>query len=138
MSEAVKNTLSNIRTLRALAKESDLEWLEEVRSKLDVVIGEKKEEVELQKLEKQEMDQKLDLARQYLIELGLPPEILVTDPTAVPEKKKEKNPVPAKYEVTDETGSVVAWSGRGRMPKIFREKTEAGHDLAEFLIRKDS
>ena len=136
MSDATKNTLSNIRTLRAISKEVDLEWLEEVRSKLDIVIQEKKEEVELQQLEKQELDQKLKQVRAYLEELGLPLEMLNTDGAAAPEKKKTKTAVTAKYEIEDKLGNLVQWSGRGRMPSVFKEKTNEGHDLAEFLINK--
>ncbi|HEN3303470.1 TPA: H-NS histone family protein [Yersinia enterocolitica] len=138
MSEAAKSTLSNIRTLRAISKEVDLEWLEEVRSKLDIVITEKKEEVELQQLERQELDEKLVKARAYLEQLGLPPEMLVTNAVATPEKKKTKATVSPKYEIEDNLGNLVQWSGRGRMPSVFKEKTESGHDMAEFLINKAS
>ena len=50
MSNVLK-TLSNIRSLRALARETSLEQLEILLDKLTIVIEEKREEIKVEKLE---------------------------------------------------------------------------------------
>nr|MBO8919302.1 hypothetical protein [Proteus mirabilis] len=58
MSESLK-ILNNIRTLRAQARETSLETLEEMLEKLEVVVNERREEEQAMQAEIEERQQKI-------------------------------------------------------------------------------
>lgn len=70
MSESLK-ILNNIRTLRAQARETSLETLEEMLEKLEVVVNERREEFSLEKAAEEERVQKLQKYREMLEEAGI-------------------------------------------------------------------
>lgn len=51
-----------------------------------------------------------------------------------PTKKKAASKVPAKYEI-QANGETIRWTGRGRMPVVFRELVESGGSLEQCLIK---
>ncbi len=68
MSEALK-VLNNIRTLRAQARETDLETLEEMLEKLSVIVDERREEEQAILKEQEQRRAKLEAFRQKLLKM---------------------------------------------------------------------
>ena len=66
MSEALK-VLNNIRTLRAQARETDLETLEEMLEKLTAIVEDRREEESAIRKEQEERQAKLEAFRQKLL-----------------------------------------------------------------------
>ncbi|MGL4907502.1 MAG: transcriptional regulator, partial [Plesiomonas sp.] len=118
MSEVIK-VLSNIRSLRVLAREVQFEQLEDMLSKLTTVVEERREEAELNQAENEERQRKLQQYREMLINDGIDPnelfDMLANSKTAAP-KKAKRSARPAKYEYTDENGDLKTWTGQGRTP----------------------
>ncbi|MGL4855325.1 H-NS family histone-like protein, partial [Plesiomonas sp.] len=131
MSEVIK-VLSNIRSLRVLAREVQFEQLEDMLSKLTTVVEERREEAELNQAENEERQRKLQQYREMLINDGIDPnelfDMLANSKTAAP-KKAKRSARPAKYEYTDENGDLKTWTGQGRTPAIIKQALEAGQDL---------
>lgn len=137
MSDTLKAGLSNIRSLRVLAREVDSAWLEEVRDKLDMVIQEKKDEEELAQLEIREREEKIAKLKAYIAnELNESPESLLGELTGQPKKETKANTIKPKYRYTDEKGVTRTWTGRGKKPKFFADKIEQGESLDQYLIEK--
>ncbi|MGL5007701.1 MAG: H-NS family nucleoid-associated regulatory protein [Plesiomonas sp.] len=136
MSEIIK-VLSNIRSLRVLAREVSFEQLEDMLSKLTTVVEERREEAELNQAENEERQRKLQQYREMLINDGIDPnelfEMLANSKTAAP-KKAKRTARPAKYEYTDENGELKTWTGQGRTPAIIKQALDAGQDLENFAI----
>ncbi|MBX9280956.1 DNA-binding protein, partial [Serratia marcescens] len=72
MSEALK-VLNNIRILRAQARETDLETLEEMLEKLSVIVDERREEEHAVLKEQEQRQAKLEAFRRKLLEDGIDP-----------------------------------------------------------------
>ena len=127
MAEVLK-VLTNIRSLRVLARNESLELLESILEKLQLVISEKREEllkIQQEEKERQERIAKYkDLLKQEGITVDELAEILGAE---VPRKKREARP--AKYQYVDENGVTKTWTGQGRTPKEL-----VGKDLNEYLI----
>ena len=132
MSEVLK-VLTNIRSLRVLAKNESLELLESILEKLQLVISEKREEllkIQQEEKERQERIAKYkDLLKQEGITIDELAEILGAK---VPRKKREARP--AKYQYVDENGVTKTWTGQGRTPKAIQTKLDKGQSLSDFEI----
>ena len=132
MSEVLK-VLTNIRSLRVLAKNESLELLESILEKLQLVISEKREEllkIQQEEKERQERIAKYkDLLKQEGITIDELAEILGAE---VPRKKREARP--AKYKYVDENGVTKTWTGQGRTPKAIQTKLDKGKSLSDFEI----
>ena len=134
MSEALK-VLNNIRTLRAQARETDLETLEEMLEKLSVIVDERREEEQAVLKEKEQRQAKLEAFRQKLLEDGIDPaELLAAVGSSQPKAKSTRAPRPAKYKYTDENGKEQTWTGQGRTPKAIAAAIEAGKTLEDFAL----
>ncbi|WP_230622540.1 H-NS family nucleoid-associated regulatory protein [Aggregatibacter sp. Marseille-P9115] len=132
MTEVLK-VLTNIRSLRVLAKNESLELLESILEKLQLVISEKREEllkIQQEEKERQERIAKYkDLLKQEGITIDELAEILGAE---VPRKKREARP--AKYQYVDENGVTKTWTGQGRTPKAIQTKLDKGQSLSDFEI----
>ncbi|EHC1065333.1 H-NS family nucleoid-associated regulatory protein [Klebsiella pneumoniae] len=134
MSEALK-VLNNIRTLRAQARETDLETLEEMLEKLSVIVDERREEEQAVLKEQEQRQAKLEAFRQKLLEDGIDPaELLSAVGSTKPKTKSTRTPRPAKYKYTDDNGSEQTWTGQGRTPKAIAAAINAGKKLEDFAI----
>ncbi|EJR4774326.1 H-NS family nucleoid-associated regulatory protein [Klebsiella pneumoniae] len=134
MSEALK-VLNNIRTLRAQARETDLETLEEMLEKLSVIADERREEEHAILKEQEQRQAKLEAFRQKLLEDGIDPaELLSAVGSTKPKTKSTRTPRPAKYKYTDDNGNEQTWTGQGRTPKAIVAAIEAGKTLEDFQI----
>jgi len=72
-----------------------------------------------------------------LDQMGLKPEDLGKSRKASTRSTKKSAPkrkVPAKYRITVK-GVITEWSGRGRMPVVFREAAGKKGDLSRYLIK---
>ncbi|GAB3291713.1 H-NS histone family protein [Pseudidiomarina andamanensis] len=133
MSEFLK-ILNHGRRLKAAVKELSVTELEEVREKLNKVIEERKEEeAELKKLEV-EKQRKIEEVKRFIDEAGIDLAELVGEPSVTAKVKTKRTPKPPKYEITDNDGNRVTWTGQGRMPKALKAAVDSGKSLEDFLI----
>ena len=132
MAEVLK-VLTNIRSLRVLARNESLELLESILEKLQLVISEKREELMKIQQEEKERQERIakykDLLKQEGITVDELAEILGAE---VPRKKREARP--AKYQYVDENGVTKTWTGQGRTPKAIQTKLDKGQSLSDFEI----
>ncbi|OAT37527.1 histone-like nucleoid-structuring protein H-NS [Proteus myxofaciens] len=134
MSESLK-ILNNIRTLRAQARETNLETLEEMLEKLEVVVNERREEHSLEKAAEEERVQKLQKYREMLEEAGIDPTDLLEASGANKTGRAKRAARPAKYSYVDENGETKTWTGQGRTPAVIKRAIdEEGKSLDDFLI----
>ena len=136
MSESLK-PFNNIRTLRAQARESRLEVLEEILEKLTSVVEERRLEESQAQAKEEERTRKLEEFRQLLEKQNINPEELIqsmgTGKTARKSKRAQR---PAKYEYIDENGESKTWTGQGRTPAVIKQAIDnEGKSLNDFLIK---
>ena len=125
-------TLSNIRSLRVLARETSLEQLESLLEKLTTVIEEKREEVKAQEAEQAKFLEQLKKYEEMLANDGISADELASLLGKIPTEKKARNPIaprPAKYRFVDANGNEKTWTGQGRTPREL-----VGKNLADFEI----
>lgn len=132
MAEVLK-VLTNIRSLRVLARNESLELLESILEKLQLVISEKKEELLKIQQEEEARQERIakykDLLKKEGITVDELAEILGAE---IPRKKREARP--AKYQYVDENGITKTWTGQGRTPKAIQIKLDKGQSLSDFKI----
>ena len=132
MAEVLK-VLTNIRSLRVLARNESLELLESILEKLQLVISEKREELLKIQQEEEARQERIakykDLLKKEGITVDELAEILGAE---VPRKKREARP--AKYQYVDENGVTKTWTGQGRTPKAIQIKLDKGQSLSDFKI----
>ncbi|VAX76906.1 DNA-binding protein H-NS [Serratia symbiotica] len=135
MSETLK-ILNNIRTLRAQARECNLETLEEMLEKLEVVVSERREEDNQAQAEIEERTRKLQQYREMLIADGIDPNELLQTMAATKMPCKAKRATrPPKYQYKDENGEFKTWTGQGRTPAVIKKAIEGqGKSLEDFLL----
>ena len=136
MSESLK-PFNNIRTLRAQARESSLEVLEEILEKLTSVVEERRLEESQAQAKEEERTRKLEEFRQLLEKQNINPEELIqsmgTGKTARKSKRAQR---PAKYEYIDENGESKTWTGQGRTPAVIKQAIDnEGKSMNDFLIK---
>lgn len=134
MSEEFK-VFSNLRTLRAQARETSLDVLEELLEKMTSIVEDRRQEEESGKKEREEKQAKLAAIREQLLADGIDPNELLANFNAAPAKQKStRSPRPAKYKYNDENGDEKGWTGQGRTPKAIAAAIESGKKLKDFLI----
>lgn len=132
--ESVRKVLSNIRSLRAFAREVDFSLLEDMAEKLNSVVEERRADAEREAQERQQREtRKRELLEMINCE-GFSVSELLGDSTAeAGRKKRVVQQVPAKYQF-EVNGEMQYWTGRGRKPKAIEEALAAGKKLDDFLI----
>ena len=135
MSDVLK-PLSNIRSLRVIAREYSLEQLESALEKLQFVVEEKRqaEQEERQLQEKRLAD--LEKYKSLLAEDGLSVEELAAylGQSSSSVERKKNAPRPAKYKFVDQFGVEKTWTGQGRTPSVIQAALDAGKKLEDFAI----
>ncbi|HBW0966175.1 TPA: H-NS histone family protein [Escherichia coli] len=135
--ESVRKILSNIRSVRVFARDTQFEQLLEMQEKLNTAIEERREEAEQEAKEREERERKRQELLQLIAGEGFSAEELLGVSEDAPKKRKNKLPkAPPKYQF-EEDGEVKYWSGRGRAPKPIDTALKAGQKLEDFLIKKD-
>ncbi|CAO94876.1 H-NS family histone-like protein [Erwinia tasmaniensis] len=135
--DAVTAVLSNIRSLRAYAREVDFEFLRDAVEKIHSVLAEREDEYKEEQRRKQDEVENLEKVKKYMVELGLDPALLT--PSSVSPKRSGKNyrpVVPPKYRIKDTDGNTHEWSGRGKPPAAFKAALDAGRNKDDLLIDK--
>ncbi|MCZ9234773.1 DNA-binding protein StpA [Escherichia albertii] len=127
-------SLNNIRTLRAMAREFSIDVLEEMLEKFRVVTKERREEEEKQQRELAERQEKISTWLELMKADGINPEELFANGATAPRAGKKSEPRPAKYKFTDFNGETKTWTGQGRTPKPIAQALAEGKSLDDFLI----
>ncbi|WP_314186675.1 H-NS family nucleoid-associated regulatory protein [Aggregatibacter kilianii] len=129
----VLKVLTNIRSLRVIARDLALEQLESILEKIQLVVAEKKEELLKVQQEESERQERITKYKELLKQEGITAdelaEILGSD---VVRKKRESRP--AKYQYVDESGVTKTWTGQGRTPKAIQVELDKGKPLSSFEI----
>ncbi|HHT7672386.1 H-NS family nucleoid-associated regulatory protein [Pasteurella multocida] len=129
MSDLLK-MLTNVRSLRVLARETSLEQLEIALEKFSLVVEEKRETEA--KAERQARIAKL---KESLIQEGITAqELAILLGQESQSQRKKREPRPAKYKYIDENGEERTWTGQGRTPKVIQKALDAGKSLSSFEI----
>lgn len=132
----ILRTLSNIRSLRAVARECSIEQLEGLLEKVQIVIEEKRESLKAQALEEAKFLESLKKYKEMLAADGISPKDLVEllEEQAETKKREPRAPRPAKYKYVDENGNQRTWTGQGRTPSVIQKALDAGKSLESFAI----
>lgn len=136
MSDLLKS-LSNIRSLRVVARESSLEQLEAIAEKIAIVVEEKREEIRAQEAENAKRLEGLKKYRELLDQDGISAEelvLLLSGETIERKKREPRAPRPAKYKFVDANGNEKTWTGQGRTPREIQQALDTGKSLADFEI----
>ena len=129
----VLKVLTNIRSLRVIARDLALEQLESILEKIQLVVAEKKEELLKVQQEESERQERITKYKELLKQEGI-----TTDELAeilgsnVVRKKRESRP--SKYQYVDENGVTKTWTGQGRTPKAIQVQLDKGKSLSSFEI----
>ena len=130
MSDLIK-IITHSRRLKSAAKELTIEQLEGIKAKLQSIIEER---IFTANVEKEESAERLDKIRKYK-EMLLADGIELEELTGLfPVGQKRRPAQKPKYEVWNEAGERITWTGQGRMPNIIKAKIEGGESLDTFLI----
>jgi DNA-binding protein H-NS len=130
MSELLR-IISHSRRLKSAVKELSTEQLEDIKDKLQAIIEERVLEEAAEKLENQERLEKIKKYREQMAADGIHPDELIDISI---EKSGRRNPRQPKYEVWNEAGERITWTGQGRMPNVFKARIDSGESLDTFLI----
>ena len=131
MSDFIR-VLTHSRRLKTAVKELTIEQLEEIKTKLEAIIVERIAEVETEKKENVERLEKIRKYKEMLAADGIELEDLATGSV----HQGKRAPRQPKYEVWNEAGERITWTGQGRMPNIFKKKIEEGESLDTYLIEQ--
>ncbi|EHK3593315.1 H-NS histone family protein, partial [Salmonella enterica] len=132
----VRKVLSNIRSLRAFAREVDFELLKDMAQKFNAVVEELREDAEREAKEREQRDARKRELLEMIASEGFSVEELTGSYTGTTRKKRVVQQVPAKYQF-EVNGEMQYWTGRGRKPKAIEEALAAGKKLDDFLIPND-
>mgnify|MGYP000636783237 FL=1 len=128
----VTKYFNNFASLRAFSKDKELSFLEKAEKNLAQIIQDRKEAIELEKMEQEERERARIAIIEEIEAKGWSVKDLL-NPNAKENKlatSKAKN----KYTFLDEQGNTQYWTGRGRMPAALKAKIDAGESLESFLI----
>ena len=123
--------ITHARRLKSSLKELGVEQLEEIKNKLQKIIDDRIAEEEAAKIKNAEKTEKIRKYQELLAKEGIDPNELVEGPAEKQGKRARRKP---KYEIWNESGEHITWTGQGRMPNVFKVRIEAGESLDTFLI----
>uniref|UniRef100_UPI00403DB341 H-NS family histone-like protein n=1 Tax=Pasteurella multocida TaxID=747 RepID=UPI00403DB341 len=134
MSDLLK-MLTNVRSLRVLARETSLEQLEIALEKLSLVVEEKREAEAKAEREIAERQARIAKLKESLIQEEITAqELAILLGQESQSQRKKREPRPAKYKYIDENGEERTWTGQGRTPKVIQKALDAGKSLSSFEI----
>lgn len=123
--------LCHARRFKSGVKELSVEQLKEVRKKLDKIIEDRSRELEELRNEEIERLGKIKKIQEIMVAEGIEPEELQS---SLDDKNKKRPPRPPKYELWNEAGERITWTGQGRMPNLLKNRIEQGEKIESFLI----
>jgi DNA-binding protein H-NS len=123
--------LCHARRFKSNVKELSIEQLEEVKLKLDKIIEDRT--LELEKLRKGEAERlkKIEKIKEIMAAEGIEASELQASTATKAGKRAPRQP---KYEIMNEEGERITWTGQGRMPNLFKNRIEQGEKMEKFLI----
>lgn len=134
MSDLLK-MLTNVRSLRVLARETSLEQLEIALEKFSLVVEEKREAEAKAEREIAERQARIAKLKESLIQEGITAqELAILLGQESQSQRKKREPRPAKYKYIDENGEERTWTGQGRTPKVIQKALDAGKSLSSLEI----
>lgn len=128
----VTKYFNNFASLRAFSKDKELSLLEKAERNLAQIIKDRKEAIELEKMEQEERERARIAILEEIKAQGWNIKDLL-NPNAK-ESKRATSKAKNKYTFLDEQGNTQYWTGRGRMPAVLKAKIDAGESLESFLI----
>ena len=123
--------ITHARRFKSAIKELGIEQLEEIKIKLQKIIDDRIVEKEATKIENAERIEKIRNYREALAADGIALDELHE---GSPLDKQNRRPRQPKYEIWNEAGEHITWTGQGRMPNVFKARLDAGETLDTFLI----
>ncbi len=123
--------ITHARRFKSAVKELGVEQLEEVKIKLQKIIDDRIAEDKAAEVENAERNEKIRKIRELLVTEGIEPDELLDGSSERQGRKAVRQP---KYEIWNEAGEHITWTGQGRMPNVFKSRIEAGESLDTFLI----
>lgn len=132
MSDFVK-VLSHARRLNSATKNLSVAELKDIQSKLEKIIEKRIVAEEDSRRKDAEKKKKIEDIKKQLAADGIDIDELLTEGTEKVAKKRA--PRPPKYEITNNEGKKITWTGQGRMPNVFKEKVAEGISIDTFLIK---
>ena len=123
--------ITHARRLKSALNELGVEQLEEVKIKLQKIIDDRIAEEKAAQLENAVRNEKILEIRELLRQEGIDPGELLD---GFSEKQRRQAMRQPKYEIWNEAGGHITWTGQGRMPNIFKARIETGESLDTFLI----
>lgn len=128
----VTKYFNNFASLRAFSKEKELSFLEKVEKNLAQIIKDRKEAIELEKMEQEERERERKALIEKIEAEGWTIKDLLNE--SGKSSKRATSKAKNKYTFLDEQGNTQYWTGRGRMPAALKAKIDAGESLESFLI----
>lgn len=123
--------ITHARRFKSALKELGVEQLEEVKIKLQKIIDDRIAEEKASQVENAERNEKIRKLRELLATEGIEPDELLDGSSEKQGRKAMRQP---KYEIWNEAGEHITWTGQGRMPNVFKARIETGESLDTFLI----
>ena len=123
--------ITHARRFKSALKELGVEQLEEVKIKLQKIIDDRIAEEKAAQVENAERNEKIRKIRELLVTEGIEPDELLDGSSEKQGRKAMRQP---KYEIWNEAGEHITWTGQGRMPNVFKARIETGESLDTFLI----
>ena len=123
---------NNFASLRAFSKEKELSFLEKAEKNLAQIIKDRKEAIELEKMEQEERERERKALIEKIEAEGWTIKDLLNE--SGKSSKRATSKAKNKYTFLDEQGNTQYWTGRGRMPAALKAKIDAGESLESFLI----
>jgi DNA-binding protein H-NS len=134
----LKQTLLNLRLLRAHTRELDLESLEGSLEKLRTIVIERREEAEEERLIQEARSAKLEEFARRIVTEDIDVEALLDALERIEQGKTKRirKKRPALYSYTTPDGHARSWTGQGRTPSVIQSAIDNGGSLEDFLIEK--
>lgn len=129
----VTKYFNNFASLRAFSKEKELSFLEKALENLSKIIKDKKDAIELEKMEQEERERERKALIEKIEAEGWTIKDLLNE--SGKSSKRATSKAKNKYTFLDEQGNTQYWTGRGRMPAALKAKIDAGESLESFLIK---
>jgi DNA-binding protein H-NS len=123
--------ITHARRFKSALKELGVEQLEEVKIKLQKIIDDRIAEEKAAQVENAERNEKIRKIRELLVTEGIEPDELFDGSSEKQGRRAMRQP---KYEIWNEAGEHITWTGQGRMPNVFKARIETGESLDTFLI----
>lgn len=135
--DEVRRVLSNIRSVRVMAREVDFDLLLEMHEKLGAAIDERRIDAEKEKAEQAERENKRQELLQLIQSEGFDPQELISGESNKKKSKKASVSRKPKYQFMED-GEMKQWAGVGRKPKVIQEALNQGRTLESFLISTEN